>query len=103
MLEVSSALGSLQKRDFLGFLLSSIVQSMRTVEGFSPSWFPIGVVLLVFCQYLLSLGKGFERGGQAYDDVRKTPRARRPTPRFRKSVVKIKLGVHISFGNDEVG
>lgn len=47
------------------------------------------------CQHLLSLGKGCERGDQAYDDVRKTPGARRPTPGSRKSVVKIKLGIHI--------
>lgn len=43
----------------------------------------------------LSLGKGCKIGDQAHDDVRKTPGASRPTPRFRKSIVKIKLGLHI--------
>lgn len=65
---------------------------------FPPSCFPIWVVLLVSCQYLISLGRCCEIGGQAHGDVRKIPKASRPTPGFGKCIVKIKLGIHIFSG-----
>lgn len=45
------------------------------------------------CQHLLSLGRCCETEGQAHGDVRETPGARRPTPGFRKCVVKIELEI----------